>query len=86
MRNTQPFGTGEAVGFGVNADKRGHFQYAGRADDFDHQIGADISGAKNGAFYFHKVSRNGVLSDQAGARSLAFHLILHHKKEAVARP
>src|SRR5690606_7566545 len=38
-------GAGEAIGFRVDADHGGHFEVAAMAQDFDHQIGADVAGA-----------------------------------------
>ena len=48
--DAEPGGALQPVAFGIDADKGAHFQHVGRADDLDHQVGADVTGPDNRDF------------------------------------
>ena len=50
--NTHARSTGQTVGGRVDANHCAHFQVPGIAQDFNHQVGADIAGADDGDLEF----------------------------------
>ncbi|MNQ33625.1 hypothetical protein D3C85_470590 [compost metagenome] len=50
--HAHPFSTGQTIRGRIDTNHHCHFQVFGIAQDFDHQVGTDVSGADDGDFAF----------------------------------